>query len=430
MKSMFKYGAEVNDAVDDDFSSLKQNLNSMMDLSNWTKFKSNKGNEHPEQDNNIGVGNQPGSAFLHQQPMAMADGSDSIPAAIPAPQGISFPQTTGGHFHPGGIAAGQPGSLLSGAAAPGVVSGAGPLTKGANFTGITYQANLREFQPNHRLDDLGRNVVGAAGGGGALPGVGTAPPATYKGPMGLSMPVLKPVQGLTGPAAAPGVILPQTGALGMPAVSSGQLPPEPPLPTEEDTEMAHLKAVRRRCGLNLVPAAVAVQTFRQMAREKRLDNNTFRQGYTEVLAKCRMEPPPPNTMDEVFKIFDKDHNGVVDPLELCCGIALFCQGTEEDKIHAIFDCFDDEGVLTNDELWTVLTAIYKVVLTPSVLQAMKNLGYDIDGAEDLASVTTLECFKQAEVNAEGKMNVEDFKAWFYAPKNDPNFMYDVGRLLQ
>eukprot|EP00392_Amoebophrya_sp_AT5.2_P012662 g12769.t1 len=213
--------------------------------------------------------------------------------------------------------------------------------------------------------------------------------------------------------------------------ATGILPHEDANGVPEDPQMAQLKSVRKRCVLNMVPAAIAVQTFKFYAQGGKLKPETFRKAYDDVLKKCRLEPPNVGIMDEVFQLFDKDHDGTVDTMELCCGIALFCQGTEEEKIHAIFDCFDKgETSLTNDELWVFLTAIFKVIMTPRVLAAMAQMGFQIDSAEDLASITTLECFRQGDIDSDGKLNIEEFKTWFYAPKNDPTFMFNVGRLLQ
>jgi hypothetical protein len=62
-------------------------------------------------------------------------------------------------------------------------------------------------------------------------------------------------------------------------------------------------------------------------------------------------------------------------------------------------------------------------MTENVVDTMRKIGVDVDGAEDLASVTALECFKVCETDEDGKLHVEEFKNWFYAPKSDPAYMF-------
>ncbi len=122
---------------------------------------------------------------------------------------------------------------------------------------------------------------------------------------------------------------------------------------------------------------------------------------------------------------------MVDSIELICGMSLLCQGTEDEKIKAVFDVFDvdGDGFISMDEMFKFLTSIFKVVLTEGVMKTMREMGVDVDNAEDLASVTAMECFKQADLNGDGKLNVEEFKVWFYGPKNDPAFMFAPFRKL-
>merc|ERR1712118_580159 len=106
--------------------------------------------------------------------------------------------------------------------------------------------------------------------------------------------------------------------------------------------------------------------------------------------------PGDNVKHAVFDLFDRDDNGVVDNMELICGISLLCQCTEEDKIHAVFDIFDEngDGFISMDEMFKFLTSVFKVVLTPQVMGVMQSMGVEVESAEDLASVTSLECFKE------------------------------------
>ena len=143
--------------------------------------------------------------------------------------------------------------------------------------------------------------------------------------------------------------------------------------------------------------------------------------------------PSESVRNAVFDVFDKDHNNVVDMMELICGISLLCGGSEEEKIHSIFEIFDEngDGYISMDEMFKFLTSVFNVVLTPHVMSVMTSMGVTVESAEDLASVTALECFKSADLNHDGKLSVAEFKTWFYAPRNDPSLLFSpVRKLLQ
>ena len=93
-------------------------------------------------------------------------------------------------------------------------------------------------------------------------------------------------------------------------------------------------------------------------------------------------------MHEVFLLFDKDNNGTIDMMELCSGISMMCQGSEDEKIQAVFVCFDADGngLISQDEMYVFLNAVFKVVLTPAVMESLKDCGVEVEGPEDLANV--------------------------------------------
>ncbi|CAE7244604.1 unnamed protein product, partial [Symbiodinium necroappetens] len=146
-----------------------------------------------------------------------------------------------------------------------------------------------------------------------------------------------------------------------------------------------------------------------------------------------VDVPKDEVKHAVFDLFDRDDNNIVDMMELVCGISLLCKGSEEDKIQAVFKVFDenDDGFISMDEMYKFLTSVFKVVLTPAVIGAMNSMGVSVESAEDLASVTALECFKSADLNHDGRLSIDEFKTWFYGPRNDPAFMFSpVRKLLQ
>lgn len=199
----------------------------------------------------------------------------------------------------------------------------------------------------------------------------------------------------------------------------------------EDPQLKQLKELRKNCGLKYVPVSDGLKTFKAATVDDRLTKDQFIAAYQNLINKYSVEVPPEKVQDAVFDLFDRDDNGIVDMMELICGISLLCQGSEDDKIQAVFDIFDEngDGFISMDEMFKFLTSVFKVVLTPNVMGTMRSMGVEVDSAEDLASVTSLECFKAADLNHDGKLSLQEFQNWFYAPKNDPSFMFSPMRKL-
>lgn len=202
---------------------------------------------------------------------------------------------------------------------------------------------------------------------------------------------------------------------------------------QDDPQLQNLKELRKTSGLKNVPVSEGLATLKSAAVDGKLSRELFLESYEELLHKNNIESPAESVRNAVFDLFDRDDNNVVDMMELICGISLLCSGTEDDKIHAVFDVFDEngDGFISMDEMFKFLTSVFKVVLTPNVMGVMNSMGVTVESAEDLASVTSLECFKTADLNHDGKLSVAEFKNWFYAPRNDPSFLFSpVRKLLQ
>lgn len=201
---------------------------------------------------------------------------------------------------------------------------------------------------------------------------------------------------------------------------------------KDDPQLTNLKELRKTSGLKEVPVKDGLISFHEAGgAEATLTRDQFLAAYTALLTKNGIAAPADSVQNAVFDLFDRDDNGIVDMMELICGISLLCAGSEDDKIHAVFDIFDvnGDGFISMDEMYKFLTSVFKVVLTPNVMGVMNSMGVTVESAEDLASVTALECFKTADLNHDGKLSVVEFKNWFYAPRNDPSFLFSPVRKL-
>jgi Ca2+-binding EF-hand superfamily protein len=192
-----------------------------------------------------------------------------------------------------------------------------------------------------------------------------------------------------------------------------------------DEKLNNLKEVRAACGLQHIPVATGLQTFKATAQDGKLSKDLFQQSYVDLLAAHGVSAPSEAVCVAVFDLFDRDQNGVVDMMELVCGISLLCQGTEDDKIAAVFKAFDEDGdgFVSMEEMNTFLLSVFRVVLTPAVAGIMRAQGVEVDSAEDLAAVTTEECFKDADLNHDGRLSIDEFRKWFYEPSTDPSLVF-------
>merc|ERR1712039_657705 len=200
---------------------------------------------------------------------------------------------------------------------------------------------------------------------------------------------------------------------------------------QDDPQLQNLKELRQNSGLKHIPVSDGLMTLKASAVDGKLEREGFLQAYAQLLATHNVDAPSMEVQNAVFDLFDRDDNNVVDMMELICGISLLCSGSENDKIHAVFNVFDEngDGFISMDEMFKFLTSVFKVVLTPNVMGVMRGMGVQVDSAEELASVTSLECFKGADLNHDGKLSLQEFTTWFFAPKNDPSFLFSPMRKL-
>ncbi|RHY22139.1 hypothetical protein DYB25_013715, partial [Aphanomyces astaci] len=71
---------------------------------------------------------------------------------------------------------------------------------------------------------------------------------------------------------------------------------------------------------------------------------------------------PLDVVDQLFRAFDGDGDGVVDFCELSSGLSLLCAGSQEEKIHAAFTLYDvnKDSFISHPELVSYLTAVFRV----------------------------------------------------------------------
>jgi len=199
---------------------------------------------------------------------------------------------------------------------------------------------------------------------------------------------------------------------------------------QEDETLITLRELRQKSSLTEVPVGSALQALKGSAVGGKLARDDFLKAYGELLATHDLQMPPEDVQSAIFGLFDRDNNGMVDMMELICGISILCGGSEEEKIHAIFNIFDENGdsYISMDEMFKFLSSVFRVVLTPQVKGALSAAGVQVVSAEDVAALTALECFKQADLNHDGKLSLSEFKSWFYSPRQDSSILSPMAAL--
>ncbi|KAF4667730.1 hypothetical protein FOL46_002372 [Perkinsus olseni] len=204
-----------------------------------------------------------------------------------------------------------------------------------------------------------------------------------------------------------------------------------------DAQLDQLKDMRRTVQLRDVPIGKALRHFagqcmkagctEDTANEPAADftPQTFTKAYRSLLESCAIASNEDDEqIERLLALFDRDKNGRVDLMEVICGLSLICSGTEKEKLEGIFDIFDadGDGRITLHEMTTFLRNVYRIVLTPLVVERMKSVGVSLTTAEALAAVTAKECFANVDSEGSGMMNCNDFYGWFCTPQKHALFV--------
>jgi len=192
-----------------------------------------------------------------------------------------------------------------------------------------------------------------------------------------------------------------------------------------DPQLELVKELCYQSGLRSVPVAEGLSKLMEVAGADQLSKVEFLSCYDSLLQARGIQVPPPDVQEKVFSIFDRDGNGVVDLMELISGMSLLCGGSDDEKIEAVFNAFDEDqdGFISLNEMFKFMTSVFRVGLTPQLLSAINSMGATVASPEELASVTALQCFREVDLNKDGKLSVDEFKAWFFAPDHDPAMLF-------
>eukprot|EP00943_MAST-04B_sp_MAST-4B-sp1_P001807 g1807.t1 len=144
--------------------------------------------------------------------------------------------------------------------------------------------------------------------------------------------------------------------------------------------------------------------------------------------------------ERLFTLFDVDRSGVLDYEEFICGLALFCRGSQEEKLRVMFDMYDlaGDGAIHKKELSILLSHMPKETLEHSILaNKIRSVSLDESDGEDgngksqtndtknstskgmdIGSIHGVEiellveqAFKDCDLNHDGKLSFDQFNIW-------------------
>ena len=164
------------------------------------------------------------------------------------------------------------------------------------------------------------------------------------------------------------------------------------------------------------------ETFAERSKGPTVDKGTF----------LKVFPLPGILGERLFTLFDVDGSGVLDYEEFICGLALFCRGSQEERLRVMFNMYDlaGDGAIHKKELGILLSHMPKGILEASVLaRKIRNNSFDKAQTNEVgeerppvvkvgneASVVDVQqlverAFEDCDLNRDGKLSYHQFNLW-------------------
>ncbi|GAB9463592.1 Recoverin family protein [Globisporangium polare] len=145
-----------------------------------------------------------------------------------------------------------------------------------------------------------------------------------------------------------------------------------------------------------------------------LSQATFFRCFNKLLAKEGLvdrdtQAKTRRLLEELFVLFDADHNGTIDVQELGAGLSILCGGSLNDKARSLFRLYDlnQDGYISPEEMNSYLTGVFKVLYKASPhLESQTGMT-----PQQLAVATTQECFQAFDRNRDRQLSFEEFREW-------------------
>ncbi|KAK1934500.1 Recoverin family protein [Phytophthora citrophthora] len=187
---------------------------------------------------------------------------------------------------------------------------------------------------------------------------------------------------------------------------------------EHALENIDLASLREITGLSALSAAELFSMFSAASansggKQESLSRAAFKRCFYAILERLNRKPTEEiaTFLDRLFDAFDEDESDSVDFVELSSGLSVLCGDSNEDKVVAAFGLFDTDGdgYITQQEMETYLTSVFNVMYETNPA-TKRSIGID---ARALAHYTTVQAFEESDMNRDGKLSLEEFRAWYW-----------------
>jgi len=176
-----------------------------------------------------------------------------------------------------------------------------------------------------------------------------------------------------------------------------------------------LSDARTLTGLANVEAADVFEEFAENANEDGgLSKEAFVESFVPFVA-ANVQPDRRQrafeVVDTLFGLFDQDKNGSIDFIELASGLSVLCGGTTDSKAEAVFRLYDHDntGFVSRESMEWYLTSVFRLMYETRPGTQQRVGGVD---PVSLAVLTTEQIFGEADLNNDGLLSFEEFKAWY------------------
>eukprot|EP00947_MAST-08B_sp_MAST-8B-sp1_P000582 g582.t1 len=211
--------------------------------------------------------------------------------------------------------------------------------------------------------------------------------------------------------------------------------------SQQPTYFRTLEEARAFIGLGGMTVGRAARFCRRhAAADGSLDRTGFRRCFKEILAhasaaaagadgadsaegELQSKPALPSqrlreALDGLFDVFDIDGSERVDAQELSSGLEVLCSSPPHlahAKVRAIFQLadLDRDGRVSQEELAAHFAAIFRTIYA---FDETAQEAADHMPPHELAVVTAVQCFEQADTDHDGLLTFAEFAKWFGAPE--------------
>lgn len=180
-----------------------------------------------------------------------------------------------------------------------------------------------------------------------------------------------------------------------------------------DPDLQTLNQVLKKSCLRKVPVNIGVSAFKTISEDGKISRHKFVDVFRSLMDTHgeNQQKPDEGSIVSLFKLFDYERKNLVDTTQLLVAMTMFCGGTETQRMKAAFGIFDEDSQLGMDEVFTLITCIFKIVFSPPLLRTANWMGSAIQTPEALAGVTVFELFKSTNTAYSEKLSSNDFVQW-------------------